>query len=241
MMVPYTTLEPQGSDNPRDLWKWMRRTRRRPGRVLAIAHNGNLSNGIMFPRRRIVHRQEDRTSEYAETRARWEPLYEVTQIKGDGETHPLPVAERRVRRLRDLGQGQPRSLGAQDRRHAAVRVRALGAAIGLEIERRVGVNPYKFGMIGSTDSHTGLATAEEDNFFGKHSGAEPEPERWKHPMAKMGDVEIQEHGHGRSGAGRGLGAREHARGALRRDGAQGDLRHDRVAHAGALLRRLGVR
>jgi hypothetical protein len=61
----------------------------------------------------------------------------------------------------------------------------------MEIEQRVGTNPYKFGMIGATDSHTGLATAQEDNFFGKHSGAEPSPERWKHPMAKLGELSYE--------------------------------------------------
>ncbi len=66
---------------------------------------------------------------------------------------------------------------------------ALG--VGMQIERRVGTNPYKFGMIGATDSHTGLATAEEENFFGKHSGAEPSPDRWKHPMAKLGDLSYE--------------------------------------------------
>ena len=55
---------------------------------------------------------------------------------------------------------------------------------GLQLQRELGVNPYKFGMIGSTDSHTGLATAEEENFFGKHSGTEPSAERYKHPMAE---------------------------------------------------------
>jgi len=64
-----------------------------------------------------------------------------------------------------------------------------GLQTGLLLEDGLGVNPYKFGMIGSTDSHTGLATAEEENFFGKHSGAEPSPERWAHPMAKVGDKE----------------------------------------------------
>jgi len=61
--------------------------------------------------------------------------------------------------------------------------------IGLQLERDLGTNPYKFGLIGATDSHTGLATAQEDNFFGKHSGAEPSAERWEHPMAKVGDKE----------------------------------------------------
>jgi hypothetical protein len=59
------------------------------------------------------------------------------------------------------------------------------------MEEKLGVNPYKFGMIGSTDSHTGLATAGEDNFFGKHSGAEPGPKRWEHPMAQVGDKKYE--------------------------------------------------
>jgi hypothetical protein len=63
--------------------------------------------------------------------------------------------------------------------------------LGLHIQKKVGTNPYKFGMIGSTDSHTGLATAEEENFFGKHSGAEPGPKRWEHPMAQLGDKKYE--------------------------------------------------
>jgi hypothetical protein len=55
---------------------------------------------------------------------------------------------------------------------------------GLTIEARLGTNPYKFGMIGATDSHTSLSTAEEDNFFGKHTGCEPKPDRMEHVMMK---------------------------------------------------------
>ena len=86
---PYTTLAPLGSDNPRDLWDWLQGYEDKTGgRVLAIAHNGNLSNGIMFPLVDSFSGQPiDR--QYAEIRARWEPLYEATQIKGDGEAHPF--------------------------------------------------------------------------------------------------------------------------------------------------------
>jgi Protein of unknown function (DUF3604) len=85
---PYTTLRPAGSDDPKDLWRYMAAYEERTGgQILAIAHNGNLSNGRMFPViDTFTGAPMDRT--YAETRARWEPLYEVTQIKGDGETHP---------------------------------------------------------------------------------------------------------------------------------------------------------
>ena len=88
-MVPFTTVEPTGSTNPRDLWKWLEEYEAKTGGdVLAIAHNGNLANGIMFPMRaQYDGRKLD--DEYVQTRAKWEPLYEVTQIKGDGETHPF--------------------------------------------------------------------------------------------------------------------------------------------------------
>ena len=101
-----------------------RPTRRRPAAsVLAIAHNGNLSNGRMFPMVESFGKTIDR--EYAETRAKWERLYEATQIKGDGETHPVPVAQRRVRQLRALGQGQPRrQRGARRRRCSSSSTRA---------------------------------------------------------------------------------------------------------------------
>ena len=88
-MEPYTTTPPLGSPNPRDLWKWMAVYEEKTGGdVLALAHNGNLSNGIMFPdEAQYDGKVLDR--EYVEQRIKWEPLYEVTQIKGDGETHPF--------------------------------------------------------------------------------------------------------------------------------------------------------
>jgi hypothetical protein len=189
MMEPYTTIPPYGSDNPVDLWKWLQEYEDKTGgRVLAIAHNGNLSNGIMFP---IVDSFTGKrvTKDYVETRARWEPLYETTQIKGDGETHPFlsPDDEFADYETWDQGNLDLTALKEDDMLEYEYARSALG--IGLMLEERYGTNPYKFGQIGSTDSHTGLATAGEDNFFGKHSGTEPGPERYEHPMAKMGDLE----------------------------------------------------
>jgi hypothetical protein len=181
-MVPYTTTPPMGSPNPRDLWSWMLRYETQTkGRVLAISHNGNLSNGIMFP----LEAQYDGKAldrEYVETRARREPLYEVTQIKGDGETHPFlspddEFADYEQWDLANLDGSQGKTddmLAGEYAREALKR--------GLAVETKLGTNPYAFGMIGSTDSHTSLATAEEDNFFGKHSGSEPNPERISHPF-----------------------------------------------------------
>ena len=89
-MVPYTTTPPIGSPNPRDLWAWMENYEAQTGgQVLAIPHNGNMSNGWMFSLRDDFAEGAPLDAAYAEARARWEPLYEATQIKGDGETHPF--------------------------------------------------------------------------------------------------------------------------------------------------------
>lgn len=186
-MVPYTTIRPEGSDNPRDLWKWLDTYETKTGgNILAIAHNGNLSNGIMFP---IVDsfsgKKIDR--KYSETRIRWEPLYEVTQIKGDGEAHPFlspddEFANYETWDKANLNLSVPKEPEMLQYEYARAALKT-----GLKLDKELGVNPYKFGMIGSTDSHTGLATADEDNFFGKHSGTEPNPERITHMAAQFGD------------------------------------------------------
>nr|MDJ0788788.1 DUF3604 domain-containing protein [Myxococcota bacterium] len=181
-MVPFTAAPPAGSPNPRDLWKWMERYEAKTGgRVLAIPHNGNLANGIMFP----LEAQYDGKvldREYVETRARREPLYEVTQIKGDGETHPFlsPDDEFADYETWDIGNLDVSEAKTDDMLAGEYAREALKR--GLAIETKLGTNPYEFGMIGSTDSHTSLATAQENNFFGKHSGAEPSPRRMDHPF-----------------------------------------------------------
>jgi hypothetical protein len=184
IVEPYTTQKPLGSDNPRDLWKWMQTYEEKTGgNVLAIAHNGNLSNGIMFPLiESFTGKPIDR--EYAEQRAQRERLHEVTQIKGDGETHPLMSPNDEFANFERWDKGnldlsvlkKPEMLEFEYAR-AALRN-------GLKLEKELGVNPYKFGMIGSTDAHTGLAAVEEDNFFGKASSAEPSAGRAEHPFIK---------------------------------------------------------
>jgi len=183
-MVAYTTMPPLGSPNPRDLWKWLTSYEKKTGgRVLAIPHNGNLSNGIMFP----LEAQWDGTKldeTYVTQRHKWEPLYEVTQIKGDGEAHPFlsPNDEFADYETWDVGNLDLSEAKTDDMLAGEYAREALKR--GLAIEARLGTNPYKFGQIGSTDSHTSLATAQEDNFFGKHSGAEPHPGRLTHVFAE---------------------------------------------------------
>ena len=181
---PYTTQKPLGSDNPRDLWKWMQAYEDKTGgELLTIAHNGNLSNGRMFP---IIEpgtgRKIDR--EYAETRMKWERLYEATQIKGDGETHPFLSPndefagfERWDKGNLDLSEVKKKEMLEFEYVRSAYRN-------GLKLESELGVNPYKFGLVGSTDAHTGLTAVEEDNFFGKTTSSEPSPERAMHPFIK---------------------------------------------------------
>jgi len=184
-MVPYTTYAPYGSPNPRDLWKWLESYEAKTGGdVLALAHNGNLANGIMFPvRAQYDGKRLDK--EYVEQRIKWEPLYEATQIKGDGEAHPYlsPDDEFADYETWDIGNLDTTPTVKTDDMLAGEYAREA-LKNGLVLEAQLGTNPYKFGMVGSTDSHTGLATAQEDNFFGKHTGAEPKPERMEHPFLK---------------------------------------------------------
>jgi hypothetical protein len=187
-MVPYTTAE---SFNPEDLWKWMARFEETTGgSVLTIAHNGNLSNGIMFPVETNPATGEPLSGDYMRDRIRWEPIYEITQIKGDGETHPLLSPNDEFADFETLDAGDLNLTVAKKPEMLQYEYAREALKNGLAIEAEFGTNPYKFGVVGSTDSHTGLATAEEENFFGKHSGGEPEGDRWSHAMVKFGDNEI---------------------------------------------------
>jgi hypothetical protein len=176
-VVPFTTLPPLGSDNPRDLWQWMQDYEAKTGgSVLAIAHNGNLSNGRMFPLiESFTGKPVDKR--YVEQRARWEPIYEVTQTKGTGEAHPVlsPSDELADFEIWDFGNLDASVNKTPDMLEFEYARSALKN--GLRLEAKLGTNPYKFGMVGSTDAHTGLAAVEEDNFFGKTTPQEPSPER----------------------------------------------------------------
>jgi hypothetical protein len=177
-IVPFHFID---SPDPEKLWEFMANYEKKTGdSVLALPHNGNLSNGMMFAETTLSGKPLDRA--YAETRARWEPMYEVTQIKGDGESHPFlsPNDEFAGYELWDKGNldmSQPKSNDMLQYEYAREALKN-----GLRLEAQLGVNPFKFGMVGSTDSHTTLATAAEENFFGKHSGKEPSDHRWNTPV-----------------------------------------------------------
>lgn len=166
-VLPMSTYD---SADPEDLWKWMEAYEQKTGgSLLALAHNGNLSNGLMFDDVTLSGKPLDR--DYAERRMRWEPLYEVTQMKGDGETHPSlsPNDE-----FADYGTWDKGSFGMAKEDGMIPREYAREAyKRGLKYEEQLGANPFKFGIVGSTDSHTSLATAEENNYFGKAVVVEP--------------------------------------------------------------------
>ena len=174
--LPFTL---EDSADPERLWDAMQAYEEKTGGdLLAIPHNGNLANGIMFDVETLSGKPIDK--DYASRRQQWEPLYESTQIKGDGEAHPFlspddEFADYETWDLGNLDMSAPKT----DDMLAGEYARS-GLKRGLEFEEKLGVNPYKFGQIGSTDSHTSLPAVEENNFFGKHSGVEPSPERASH-------------------------------------------------------------
>jgi hypothetical protein len=175
-ILPFSAYD---SVDPENLWRWMQRYEDETGgRVLAIPHNGNLSNGLMFATETLSGRPFD--GEYASTRAWREPLFEVTQPKGTSETHPAlspndEFAGFEIWDRSNLGGNAPTTAAMLPGNYARAGLRA-----GLALDARLGTNPFRFGLIGSTDSHTGLSTVEENNFFGKTVSTEPSPERWEH-------------------------------------------------------------
>jgi hypothetical protein len=174
---PFTFAD---SPDPEKLWEFMAAYEQKTGDyVLAIPHNGNLSNGMMFALSTVSGKPLDRA--YADTRARWEPVYEITQIKGDGESHPFlsPNDEFSGYELWDKGNLDMSQRKTNDMLQYEYAREALKN--GLRFESEIGVNPFKYGLIGSTDSHTSLVTAAEENFFGKHTGKEPSDHRWDSP------------------------------------------------------------
>ncbi|MEK7265000.1 MAG: DUF3604 domain-containing protein [Pseudomonadota bacterium] len=155
------------SGNPEDLWKWLAETKEKTGAdFVSIPHNSNISKGRMFAA--VDYDGRPITAEYARLRAAWEPIAEVTQIKGTSETHSALSPNDEFADFEFFKTVIEARVGADHTPTVTPADYVRGALkTGLEIEKQIGVNPYKLGMIGSTDSHSGLSTAEEDNFQGK--------------------------------------------------------------------------
>jgi len=171
--VPFSLWD---SEDPQDLWKYLADYEEKTGgQVFALPHNGNLSNGIMFGEKTSMGKRMTRA--YAESRARWEPLHEMTQIKGDEETHPLlspddEFADFENWDVSNLGGSAPKDPSMLRYEYARSALK-----LGLQLGDELGANPYKFGLIGASDSHTALSTTREENFFGKYQHTEPGPDR----------------------------------------------------------------
>ncbi|WP_440875030.1 DUF3604 domain-containing protein [Thalassotalea sp. PLHSN55] len=212
-----TPISQYDAQDPERLWDWMEAYEKDTGgRMLAIPHNGNLSNGLMFDDI-TLRTKKAFDKEYAERRMKWEPLYEVTQMKGDGEAHPFLSPEDEFADFETMDKG---SFGPEPKQPDMLRREYAREAYkrGLEYTEKLGANPFKFGMVGSTDSHTSIASAEEDNYFGKVSLLEPtaHPIRFKEVItARTGVEEIKQYASEISGSGlAAVWARENTREAL---------------------------
>ncbi len=179
-VVPLAFYE---NPDPEHLWKYMEGYETKTGgQILSLAHNGNWSNGLMFKLETLDGRPFDRA--YAETRMRWEPIYEVTQIKGDGETHPFLSAEDEFADFEPWDKANVPATKAKKPEMLQYEYAREALKNGLALEAKLGANPFKFGMIGSTDSHTALATSREDNFFGKMEKVGPSDHRAETPVVR---------------------------------------------------------
>jgi hypothetical protein len=209
--LPYSQFD---SQNPEDLWRYLAELEKQTGsEMLAISHNGNLSNGRMF----TVSTFDGKplTRELALLRARFEPLIEATQIKGDSESHPFLSPNDEFAAYEKWDRSNLN--GTEVKKPEMLQYEYAREALknGLLLDRRLGANPFKFGMIGSTDAHTSLAAVEEENFFGKHSGVEPGPHRWEHVVIEAPDPKFTVYGWQQAAAGyAGVWATENTREAI---------------------------
>jgi hypothetical protein len=181
--LPMTTFV---SENPEELWKWMDGWENKTGgKLLAIPHNGNLSNGRMFELQTFEGKPI--TRDWAEQRARWEPLFEAIQFKGQSEAHPSLSPNDEFTAGYELWDRGNLNLVPKD--PGMIQYEYLREALknGLTIEQQLGANPFKYGMAAGTDTHNALVAAEEDNFFSKFSGGEPRADRWDEDAMKFGD------------------------------------------------------
>ena len=205
-IIPFSAID---SNKPEDLWNFLKEYNSSTGgEAISISHNSNISGGRMFPLENSYGEPID--SAYANMRNRWEPLVEATQVKGDSETHPILSPDdvfadyetwegnigrsqtKRLVRISNTGDCKDplnykcyKYKEEEEDRYIGSYVRS-GLRRGLEMEKKIGTNPFKFGLIGSTDNHTALAASEEDNFFGKFLDSEPGPGRVESCMGGCG-------------------------------------------------------
>ena len=186
-IVPYSMFD---SDDPEDLWKFLSTYEANTGgRAISPAHNGNTSNGLMFDGKDFKGKKI--TPAYAEARMRFEPLYEVTQIKGDGETHPLLSADDEFADFERWDVSNLAGSAPKEQWMLQYEYARSALKLGLKLGDKLGVNPYKFGLFGASDTHTALATTREDNYFGKYQHTEPSPYRHERDVIPADDPALR--------------------------------------------------
>ncbi len=185
--LPYSLFD---SEDPQDLWAYMASYEEKTGgRVFALPHNGNLSNGRMFTDKTYKGEPMDRA--YAEARNRWEPLHEMTQIKGDEETHPFLSPDDEFADFERWAVGNLSGTAAKEDWMLEYEHARSALKLGLELGQELGANPYKFGLVGASDVHTGIATTREENYFGKYAHTEPSPERHNREVIPADDPALR--------------------------------------------------
>ncbi len=190
-ILPFTMTPPMGSPNPQDLWKWLQNYEDTTGgQVIAIPHNGDLSNGMLFNTVDDFKNGVKFDKEYVTQRAKWEKLMEIGQSKGDGETHPKlsPDDEFADYETWDFG-----NLDLTAKKTDAMLEHEYARASlknGLKLQKEFGVNPFKFGFVYGSDHHTGLSTGMDDNYFGAFTWMEPNKKRMLSPGKVNKKLEI---------------------------------------------------
>jgi len=176
-LAPFSAMD---SRDVEDLWGFLEKYEATTGgRAMAIPHNSNLSNGRMFP----ALGSEKMSESYARQSARWEPLFEVTQVKGDAETHPLLSPDDPFADFETWDAGNILATEEKTPDMLATEYARSLLGVGIATHDALDVNPYQFGLIGSTDSHTALSTADASNYFGKFADSEPSIDRTSLLMA----------------------------------------------------------
>ncbi len=210
-ILPFSAFD---SEDPEDLWAFLNGYEQSTGgHVLAIAHNGNVSNGLMFSDKDF--NGKPLTTEYAKLRSRWEPLYEITQMKGDGEAHPYLSPDDEFADYETWDKGNLLGNAAKENSMLQYEYGRSALKLGLKLEDQLGVNPFKVGFVGSTDAHTSLATAEEDNQWGKLTLKEPNAHRAEAVLIKSPTPELTTWGYEQAASGyAAIWAKENTREAL---------------------------
>jgi hypothetical protein len=186
-ILPYSMFD---SVDPEGLWDYLAAYEENMGgQGLAIPHNGNLSNGLMFSDKKFDGKRM--TREYAEKRARWEPAIEVSQIKGDEEAHPLLSPEDEFADFENWDVSNIMGTAPKTKEMLKYEYGRAALKTGLELERKVGANPYKFGMTASSDTHTALSTTREENYFGKYMATEPSADRHNSQVIPTDNPDLQ--------------------------------------------------